>query len=305
MTDNQKFNKINAIIAIVIAFIAWVYVVYNYSPMKTVTYTNVPITYVGLDTLANKGLAIKTSTNDSVDVRLDVERKDFTNITVDDIVVTADVSQAVQGHNGISLEILPPENSALKKSNVRMISVDVEPCSTKDVDITTIYENSVSDGTEPVGQTMSYRRVSVVGCPSNVDKVCYAAVKIDSTSLEENGKSFVLDAVALDENGRKVPHILVLPSEISVNAFIGETKEVNLDLRVESIEHGMYYTAPKTIKIKGTAEALEKINSIEAEPVNLTGVKENTVISINYNLPEGVYISKASLGKGVQVTKEK
>ncbi len=50
MADNQKSKKVfklNIVISILVSFVAWVFVVYNFSPMKSVTYTDIPITYVG------------------------------------------------------------------------------------------------------------------------------------------------------------------------------------------------------------------------------------------------------------------
>lgn len=305
MTDNQKFNKINVVISIIIAFIAWVFVVYNYSPMKNVTYTNVPITYEGLDTLANRGYAIKSSTADSTDVVLAVERKDFGSVSVDDITIVADVSQAVEGHNGISLSVETPDGVKFKKLGTRMISIEVDDAVSMDVDLTPVYDKNIGNGTEPVAKSMSYRRVTVVGIQENIDKVSYAVVKTSNYDLDSNARSYVINPVAVDEKGKEVPHILVLPSEISANLVYGEVKEVPLNLEILNLSTGVFANVPQTVKIKGTADALEDIEEIDADSINLAGIEEDTTFSINYILPEGVFISQASLGKRVIVTKEK
>lgn len=305
MNDNQKFNKINAIISIVIAFIAWVYVVYNYSPMKNVTYTSIPVSYVGMDTLANRGYAIKSTTTDSVDVVLSIPRKDYGHISAEDIAVTADVSGAVEGINGVSLQANVPDGIKLKKLKTRSISVEVAECTTKDVDLTVIYDRSMGNGTEPVAKTLSYKRVSVVGIPENIEKVSYAIAPISSSDLGDNPMSFVLETVAVDEKGREVPHILVLPSEVSANVMIGEVKEVPLDIEITNVPNGVLYNVPGTVKIKGTADTLDRIDKIEAQTIDLSNIQENTTISINYILPEGVNISQASIAKKILINKEK
>lgn len=305
MTENRNFNKINIVISVVIAFIAWVYVVYNYSPMKTVTFTNVPITYVGMDVLADRGLGIKSTTLDAVDVDLDVKRVDYTDVTADDITVTADVSQASNGHNGISLVVESPDSAVLKKMSSKMVSVEVADSSIKDVDVALVYDNNPGDGTEPIAHSMSYRRVSVVGYSENVDKVKYAVIKLKADNLSADSRSFVLEPVAVDENGRKVAHVQVLPSEISASVAVGRTKEVELIVSVHGVERGIYYNVPKTVKIKGIAEAINKVDKIEAEPIDLTGVTANTTIPVQYNLPEGVYLAQDSMTQSVVISKEK
>ena len=130
MTANRKsINKLNIVISIVIAFTAWVYVVYNYSPMKEVTYYDVPIKYIGEDSLEYMGLQVGESSNDTIDVTLNIDRKNYKEISATDIFVAADVSSAVQGDNGISLDVTPPGNATVEKTSISTITVTTIPWS--------------------------------------------------------------------------------------------------------------------------------------------------------------------------------
>ena len=305
MTSNPKkpVVKLNIVFSIIIAFVAWIFVVYNFSPMKTVTYSNVPITYVGEADLVQNGLGIEQSTADSVDVTLSIKRVDFNRISAESITVNADVSGAIEGSNGISLEVVAPENCVVEKIGTKTISVEVVKGANKDVDVTAVYAD-VNDGSaEPYATNMSYSRVSILGAEDSVAKVCGAVVKVSQENLADGTKSFVAAPVAVDAEGKPVNHIVVLPSEISFDATEGAIKTVDLKISVRDVDHGngKSVDVPKTITIKGDPNILKNINSIEADIIDVTGITENTIIPIVLNLPEGVYVASKSLGLNAMV----
>lgn len=123
--QKSKINKLNIVISLIIAFALWVYVIYNFIPMVSVEYFDVPITYVGEENLEYQGLEIKKANEKDVDVTLSIRRTDFSKISSKDIEVKADVSMAVYGNNGISLEIITPDGALLEKSSTKSVSVKV------------------------------------------------------------------------------------------------------------------------------------------------------------------------------------
>ena len=121
----STINKINIVISLLIAFASWVYVVYNFVPMKSVEYFDVPVSIVGEENLEWQGLEVKKVGEKNIDVTLSIRRTDFTKIAAEDIEVKADVSNAVPGENGISLEIITPEGALLEESSTKSVSVQV------------------------------------------------------------------------------------------------------------------------------------------------------------------------------------
>ena len=121
----SSINKINIVISLLIAFASWVYVVYNFVPMKSVEYFDVPVSIVGEENLEWQGLEVKKVDEKNIDVILSIRRTDFTKIAAEDIEVKADVSNAVPGENGISLEIITPEGALLEESSTKSVSVQV------------------------------------------------------------------------------------------------------------------------------------------------------------------------------------
>lgn len=121
----SSINKLNIVISIIIAFAAWMYVVYNFAPMKDVEYKNIPVSYVGEENLEYQGLELKRTGEETVNVVLSIRRIDFTKITNEDIQVVADISNAIIGNNGISLEVVTPDGSNLEKISTKSVSVEV------------------------------------------------------------------------------------------------------------------------------------------------------------------------------------
>ena len=124
----RKF--LNIIIAIVVAIGGWIYVVYNNDPMTEVRYKDIPISFVGEHDLANRGLGISQISTETIDVTLNQKRIETSQITADDITVIADVSDAAEGENGISLQISGPSGTQVAEAERRAISVDVEESDT-------------------------------------------------------------------------------------------------------------------------------------------------------------------------------
>ena len=115
MSDNGR-KIINIIVSILVAVGAWTYVVYNNDPNTEVTYKDIPISFVGEDNLANNGLGVSQVSADTIDVTLRQKRIDTNNISAADISVIADVSDAAEGENGISLQIRGPEGTQVAEA---------------------------------------------------------------------------------------------------------------------------------------------------------------------------------------------
>lgn len=304
MSNKQKAkaSKFNILIAIVIAFVAWVFVIYNYAPMKNVTYNDVPINYVGELELVQKGLGIETSTADTVDVTLNINRKNYNNISADDIYVAVDVTNAVEGRNGLSVDVTPPRDCSVERISKDSITVEVVKGANKDVPLTAIYGDTNDEGQEPITTNMSYTNVSVLGAADNVDKVHVALLKVNSSDLVGGAKFFVETPVAVDEEGKVLRHIIVLPSEISFKAEAAVTKTVpcNVYLLKKSHDDNITYEIPDKITIKGPDKLLKNISEIDSSPVDVTGITEDTKITIDFKLPKGIYVANKSLGSCVK-----
>ena len=67
------------------------------------------------------------------------------------------------------------------------------------------------------------------------------------------------------------------------------------------------WSAPSTIVIKGSAEALSDVDRIYTTKIDLGEIIENAELELEYDMPEGVYLANGQEGKTVRirVTKKK
>ncbi|MBQ9074957.1 MAG: hypothetical protein IJY32_03230 [Mogibacterium sp.] len=306
----RKF--LNIIIAIVVAIGGWIYVVYNNDPMTEVRYKDIPVSFVGEHDLANRGLGISQISTDTIDVTLRQKRIETSQITADDITVIADVSDAAEGENGISLQISGPSGTQVAEAERRAISVDVEESDTVEKQIYVEYRDD-PEGLEPVTSNMTSTRATVMGAASEVERVDKVVALISHSDTNNRVWNFTTGLTALDEDGDEIEHLVIYPDEINFKAYTGVRKTVQLNVvteekkssedtdEEESDGYTRTYSAPDTIVIKGSEDVVSKIDSISTELIDINNMYESQEVELTYDLPEGVHLAYESEGLVMKV----
>ena len=297
-------NVFNIIIAILVSIAAWTYVVYNNDPNTEVTYKDIPIVFEGETALANMGLGISqvSDGDEKIDVVLRQPRVRTNDISADNIRVIADVSSAIEGENGISLIISGPENTQVIDASKRSISVEVEKSGSVESDIIVEYSNS-GLGSEPVVSKMTSTRATVIGAASEIERVDRVAALLNFEDTTETPKNITASLTAIDSDGDPIKHMVIYPSEVNFNAYTGSTKEVPLMVDVDKPDddYNRTWSAPSTIVIKGSAEALSDVDRIYTTKIDLGEITENAEFELEYDMPEGVYLANGQEGKTVRI----
>lgn len=305
---NRKRKTLNIILALTISFVAWIYVVYNYDSTCEMKYHDVPIKFVGEDVLADKGLSISKSSYNAIDVSLEQYRTDTKKISADNIIVIADVSNAVEGDNGISLDITGPEKTEVLEVETALISIRVEDSYREDFDVSVQYKNQIDNNHEPYASNMTYERITAIGSKSNIKKIDRVVAYISYTEVTKESRRFTVEPVAVDSRGEKINHIVILPSEIRFTAVVCTVKEVPLVTNIINNIDDQYnrtYEVDNRVTIKGPEEIINKIDSITTKKIDISNIYENKNIDIEYDLPEGVKIGQSSLGQKIKVVVSK
>ncbi|MBQ0017653.1 MAG: hypothetical protein KBS63_00375 [Clostridiales bacterium] len=301
--SNKAKSGLSIVLSLLIAFAAWVFVIINYYPTKDVTFHSVPIVFQGEDNLAYSNLAVEKASDESVDVTLNIKRSEIRNISDEDIQIIADVSDAEKGSNTIKIDVLPPEGASVVKKSRSTVNIAVDICESKTIDVAAVFGDASENGEEPVLESINSSTVVAYGTSDNLDRVSCAALRFKSSELAAGSVNFEMAPVALDNNGETVPHIVFYPRTVKGDAFAGVTKTVKLKLNIsDNLIYEKDITAPEKITVKGSSEALEKINQIETEVIDLNSVSKDCEIALRYKLPEGVNIAQASLGEVLTVT---
>ena len=293
MTDKER-KVINIILSLLVATAAWFFVVYNYDPMTSVRYSGVPITYTGLDTLANRGYAVAEANYKNVEVTLQQRRIDTANISSEDISVTADVSGLATGENTVALRVAGPEGAQVRDVSVKNVTVDIASAASVEVPISVEYSGEPEENAVPLVENMSVEMATVIATEEKLSEIDRVAAVIDPEDLDEQFKAMTLEIAALDKEGNRVLNVVIYPETVSFRAAAGYTKEVRLVVPVKDESDGSYertYTAPETVVIKGRKSTIDSYTGITANEIDISYYYEDSEIPIEFELPEGVSIA--------------
>ena len=293
MTDKER-KVINIILSLLVATGAWFFVVYNYDPMTSVRYSGIPITYTGLDTLANRGYAVAEANYKNVEVTLQQRRIDTANISSEDISVTEDVSGLATGENTVALRVAGPEGAQVRDVSVKNVTVDIASAASVEVPISVEYSGEPEENAVPLVENMSVEMATVIATEEKLSEIDRVAAVIDPEELDEQFKAMTLEIAALDKEGNKVLNVVIYPETVSFRAAAGYTKEVRLVVPVKDESDDSYertYTAPETVVIKGKKSTIDAYTGITANEIDISYYYEDSEIPIEFELPEGVSIA--------------
>ena len=293
---SEKGRKIfNIILALLVSMAAWVFVVYNYDPMTKEKYSGIPITYTGLETLANRGYAVAETNHERVDVTLEQKRIDTGSINAEDISVTADVSQLASGQNTVVLHVEGPDGTSVSDVSLKTVTIDIESSDSEDMEISVEYPATADEDAEPIVEEMSETEATVIATSDRLAKVDRVAAVIDPEDLNDKLKPLTVELAALDADGNRVLNVVVYPQTVSFKAAAGYIREVRLVVPVTDESDDNYertYTVPDTVVIKGSKDLINKTGSINAEEIDISWHYEDAELPLKYELPEGIYLAK-------------
>lgn len=295
MSDKGR-KIINTILALLVSMAAWVFVVYNYDPMTKEKYSGIPITYTGLETLANRGYAVAETNHERVDVTLEQKRIDTGNINPEDISVTADVSQLASGQNTVALHVEGPEDTSVSDISLKTVTIEIESSDSEDMEISVEYlAASAEDDAEPIVEELSETEATVIATSDRLARVDRVAAVIDPNDLNDKLKPLTVDLAALDAEGNRVLNVVVYPQSVSFKAAAGYVREVRLVVPVKDDSGDNYertYTVQDTIVIKGSKDLVNKTGSITADEIDISQYYEDAEIPLTFELPDGIYLEK-------------
>ncbi len=294
----MKLRRIDLAVSIIAAIALWFYVVNILNPPITVQFRDVPIAITGEADLANSGLALKEGTELKTTVSVKGPRNVVNGVRTEDIVLTVDVSELEKGQATAPVHAQLPSGVSLGELQSPNVELTVEELVSVSKPVTVVLTGS-SEGREATLLPGTLTQVVVTGASSQVALVDSVLVSGDLTGSElDVAKEMLLAGVPADESGKKVPGVRLANDAISVNAVLYQTKSVPLSVPVEgSVWEGATLTSTNispSITIKGPASLLSQISGIEAEPVDIDGIYETTVLDVIPKIPGGAFVAESS-----------
>lgn len=299
--DKEKRQDILIKVCCVIASLAlWIYIRGTANPITTHSIKYVPVRLINEDVLAQSDLTLVPGQELTVNLNVKGPSTAIDNLDKDrDFEIVADLSKYVlkPGENKIYIEVKKkPDDITVLNGEGVLVKVNVDSLNSKDVNTTSKIIGTPSVGFYADEPIISPPSVVVSGGKTYVDKIVNVIAEIDITNANlDIDKTIKLKAI--DASGRAIENVKISPEYAQVKVPIRKGKTVNIEVKtfggttngasVESFELN-----PKTVEIIGSNEIIEKISSIQTQPIDLSKINGDTTVDAKLALPEGVKLTK-------------
>ena len=312
--DNWK-NKQKIIVQLVCLLLSlglWIYVTNIENPIKSYELSRVPVEIKNADSLKDAGLALSPNQEFYVNLKIEGNSQDLFSVDKSDFTISVDLNEFVlkNGENKIAVNIEnSPSTVKIKNSNGLTITINTEAYSTKEVPVKSKI-NVISKSSYYVATPIFTPETIIVSGPESlVNKVTKVVAEgEESNAVKTIVKNYIVTPV--DENDKEVTGVELSQkwAEATIEINQGKTVQIKINttgtlssgLRLKSIS-----STTTEIGITGPESALNSINEIGTETINLSEIKDSTNIDVALGIPDGILIHNGENSITVSIVVEK
>lgn len=293
MLNNKTFLRIFSLVA---AVLLWMYVMGEVDPTKTSVVSNITVSFMNSDMLAEEGLAPIENENMQIYAKIKGKRSLVNDVKRNGMSAYVDVSSCKEGKNTVEVKINTPDGISVESTSDEYLTFEVEAIEEAEKPVSISFEGK-SGSKSKVPWVLSFmpETVTVSGASSLIDKVSEVRGTVSVADMSEDHSSWEYATVtAVDEKGNAVAGVSVQDGSVTAEVRILTVKTVTLEVSAENMEDGYEadsISADSQIKIVAPAEVLDYVDSIKGT-ADMTGVSDTEThkIKLNFDLPEGVYL---------------
>lgn len=296
----NKFWKL--LLSFAIAFGLWFYVISVVSPGSVDTFYNVPVILQGETVLEDRGLIITGDKNPAVTLELGGNRTDLIKLDNSNITLICDLSKIYEaGEHKLFYDISYPgsvSNDAIEvvSRSPGTVKLTVERLVEKKIPIHILYTGNVPQNciADKENAVLNHENVIIEGPASVIEQITQAtiAVNIDgrTESFSEDYRYTLCDA---DGNPVDAQMVRTNVAQVNLSLLIQHVKDI--PLTVEVIDGGgateettSIVIQTPTIKVAGSASALEELEYIEIATIDLSYYMRDTDVTYQLSIPAGL-----------------
>ena len=301
--------------ALVISVCLWVYVDISSDDVTVARFNNIPVTFEGEETLADRGLMIIHDVDgETVNLRLQGKRSDISKLDKDNISVTVRTSQITSaGEQQLEYTITYPRTVSENAISVEYRSVSSITCTvvaeaTRQIPVVTDFTGSVAEGYWADTVTSAPETVSISGPQDLVEQVESAVVTIDNYDVDTTiAADYSFKLVDAEGNAVDTEDIVCDTDLISISMRVGMLAQIPLTVSV--LEGGGAETAdaqieiePRTITVAGDESLLDNVTSVDLGTIDLSQILTTTTITRDITLVDGLENISGTTSADITVT---
>lgn len=299
MKSKITSNLFLKIISLVVAFLFWLVIINITDPATTLTFSDIPVKILNENVITSANQVYEIEDGDTVNVTVKGKRSFVEKLNAEDFTATADLSE-LSKVNAVSIDV---KLNRAANSNVELdwgnavLKVKLEKRVTKKFKVEVQHQGELSEN-YVLGEMVAKPNIVEVSCgESKFKKIDHVGVMVtlngESDDFENMCSPILYDADgdALDSN-----NVTFSKDQIRVSTQVLATKTVPIYVDVsgspaDGYRHIHTDYRPESIRVSGSAEALEKEVSIKI-PISVEGAKKDVEkeVSLEEYLPQNLTI---------------
>lgn len=305
------------VISVVFAILVWIIVSNVDDSYTTATYSNIKVDIINENQLAEKKKSWTVIEGDKVTVTLKAKRSVLDSINAEtDIYAVADLSK-LSITNAVQIEVSVLKHASeikeISLGKVNTLKVYLEDTKTEQFPVTIELEGEVGKGYAIASKSAVPNLVNVTGPQSLVDKIDEVRVHLNVQG-ESRSKVVQLEPVYYDVNNKELDanRLSCNVDAIQVNLVIYESTVVPVVVNTIGQPAPGYGVAeiiyePKEITVAGKEEALDKLNSIVINDINVSGKTADFEVTVDAKdyLPKNVVMGQENSEIMIRINIEK
>ena len=292
------------LLSIAIATILWFMVINIDQPIGTRDYSR-PLAIQNMDVLTDRGLTVgnlEELKNTKITVKVKAQRTALDRLSQNPEWITAvvDLSELSYAVNGdvialpVSVSVQGGNTYGISSKSPAVVEVSVETMASKELPVEVHLNGELEEGTYLSEPLLSAETVLVTGPSTLVKSVTSVRAAVEAEAIKEN-PDIITALTCYNASGIPVKGVSTDPEEIMVSYALHDMKQVPLQVEISGspasgYEVGNIYCRPQYAALIGSAEALERIVSLQLESINVSGLTTSTTRTFRLTdyLPEGV-----------------
>ncbi len=289
-------NASMKILALALAILLWFYVGIEKNPMEA-RYFQVPIT---IEHLSDDLTATMSTKQVGVTVRARADR--LRSVSADDFIATVDLSKAKLGDNSCYVTVKAPKNVHVSKVSPDEINVYVDKMEGQHFDIDVINIGDLAEGLTLKSVDVTPKAVFVAGDHKFMKSIKKAVVQFDLSQVGESGEA-ELPIVLIGANDVPIMNdsIELRPTTATVEFELEKTEEsksvpISINLvgtPANNLDAIVQQTTPAEVEIFGEKSLVDRIDVIQSEDIDVSGISQDQTVQVNLIVPEGIQINRS------------
>lgn len=259
------------IICFLLAIVLWFVIINEQNPLSEGSYT-VPITVENLNSQY-----ITSNVPKTVYVRLSGPRNTIINVGPSDIKAYIDLADVQEGTVDVPIHVEIPSGTELKKQSMTSTKITVDVYTVKEFTLTPHIVGNLDEKDFISELKIVPEKVVVSGARRLIQEVSQAVIEVPVN--QRSGDFALMAPIHLyDGEGSPVEGLEMTPWQSNVKITIGHdamSKNVPLNVNITGQTANKTVTIqPTSVQIRGSADTLRNISSIDLPDINVEHMKE-------------------------------